>query len=990
MRPRSTAHFRSLMFRPLLAVVASAAIGGALLLAPPAAAGSSALEGSGVPASAPEAPGAPASVQELSAPTPPAVGVPVTVPALQQWQPGGRDFVLKPGAIQLQVDPDYAAQLTADAHTFADDLHALTGRKVLVQTKKRVPGDGPGVIRMTLDPSWTEHSPEASRITVDYDVTIAGPTADGTFSGTRSVLQLLGQSDRIPGGVAHDWPQYAERSLMIDNGRKYFTPGWAEREIRELSYLKYNQFHWHIADNAGFRIESDTHPEIVSPEHWTKAQVRHLVAYAAKYHLEVIPELDMPGHMNFALRNHPDLQIADANGTRNANNLDPTNPAARTFVTEILDELIPLFPGRYIHTGGDEYTSDWNKYPVLTDWAKNKYGPDANSHDAVLDFTNYLDSIVTAHGKTMRIWNDGGQGGSQLQANKDIVLEYWSSQHGGVLAQDFLDQGYRITNADRDVLYDVPGSTTAYNNLDPREIFDQWDMTQYHPWIGENTTAPGADGVLGGQLHLWNDTPTAATEKQEAGRLQMPLRAMIQQLWGSPLNGGWDALAARALLVGTSPQWDLRTGTDQNLAHGALVWSSSRETPACHEAMLVDEDTSTRWCGVKTEPQSVVLDLGASADLGTVVLNWETAFASGYSLEVSDDLRSWTTVFATSTGDGKTDVLPVSGHGRYLRLSMTERGTKYGYSLYEIRAYPRGALVPTQFSAAVDPQTVLPVDGSATASITVTNSSSLPADVQWSAAPSAGVTVSPRSGTLQVPAGGSASADVRVSGGAEPGSATAAFTVTGRSLGETVELATAELLVTVPFPVLSAAFTGVGVTSDAAVNPPTLGVGFDGAGSSYSEQALAGAGVVPGTAFTESGVTVHWPDAAVATPNNVLANGQSVTIDAAGTAIGVLTAASYGPVSGEWVVHYTDGTSQTVVQSTPDWSSAPPAGSTVLATMAYRNSSSTGHTERRTQLFFQRIPVDPAKTVQALTLPVVSATAVRGQPALHVFDVAIG
>lgn len=95
-------------------------------------------------------------------------------------------------------------------------------------------------------------------------------------------------------------------------------------------------------------------------------------------------------------------------------------------------------------------------------------------------------------------------------------------------------------------------------------------------------------------------------------------------------------------------------------------------------------------------------------------------------------------------------------------------------------------------------------------------------------------------------------------------------------------------------------------------------------------------------------------------------------------------------MAGEWVVHYTVGTSRSVRLSTPDWSSAPPAGSTVLATMTYRNNAAIGHTDRRTQLFFQEVPVDPAKVVQALTLPVVSAAVVRGEPALHVFDVAIG
>ena len=944
--------------------------------------------GAGVAQASPDATGTTAIA---SAPSPSDTGTPVTVPALQQWKAGGRDFTLKPGALLVQVDPADAGTLGGDANTFATDLRALTGQPVVVQVKAEVGGVGPGVIRLGIDPSWHEHGDESYRMTVDGNVTITGPTSDGVFAGTRSLLQLLKQSDRIPGGLAQDWPGYPERSLMVDNGRKYITPAWAKREIRELSYLKYNQFHWHIADNSGFRIESDTHPEVVSAEHWSRQDVRDLVAYAARYHVEVIPEIDMPGHMQQALRTHPELQIVDRDGTRNARNLDPTKPAARQFVKDILDELVPLFPGRYIHTGGDEFTSDWDQYPVLTQWAQAKYGPDANSHDAVLDFTNYLDDIVRSHGKVMRIWNDGGQGGAQVQANRDIVLEYWSSQHGGALAQEFLDQGFKITNANRNVLYDVPGASPTWNNLDPRKITESWAMTQWHDWIGPNTTAARDPGVLGGQLHLWNDTPTAATEEQEAGRLQMPLRAMSQKLWDSPLQGGWDSLAASAFAASHEPQWALLDGPTQNLARGALTWSSARERPDCHESMLVDGDDTTRWCGPKTEPQSVVVDLGRPTDLGTVVLTWETAFASGYSVDLSNDLRSWTTAYRTSTGDGRLDVLPVSGHGRYLRLTMSERGTKYGYSLYEVGAYARGALVPEQFSAEMDPGTVLLKSGTgADSSLTLSSSSSRATEIRWSARPPSGVSVTPTSGTVEVPAGGTASVGLHVSGSATPGSVMIPVSVTGRSLGEDVELTTTRLLASVPYPRLSAAYDNVSVTSDDDVSPPSLGPGFDGAGSSYSAEALAGAGVVPGGALSSGGATLHWPDVAAAQPNNVVANGQSVDLSGSGSEVGLLVAATYGPAIGDWVVHYTDGSSTTARLSTPDWSSSPPPDSTVVASMSYRNNTATGQTDRRTQVFYQRIQVDPGKTLAALTVPTVSGEVVRGKPALHVFDVAVG
>ena len=110
---------------------------------------------------------------------------------------------------------------------------------------------------------------------------IEARTAAGAFYGTRSVVQLLRRKRSIPAGTARDWPRYPERGLMLDNGRRYFSPRWLRARIRELAYLKLNQLHLHFSDDQGFRIASRSHPEIVSDPHLTKRQVRSLVALRA-------------------------------------------------------------------------------------------------------------------------------------------------------------------------------------------------------------------------------------------------------------------------------------------------------------------------------------------------------------------------------------------------------------------------------------------------------------------------------------------------------------------------------------------------------------------------------------------------------------------------------------------------------------------------------------------------------------------------------------
>ncbi|TMR02207.1 discoidin domain-containing protein [Actinomadura soli] len=230
----------------------------------------------------------------------------------------------------------------------------------------------------------------------------------------------------------------------------------------------------------------------------------------------------------------------------------------------------------------------------------------------------------------------------------------------------------------------------------------------------------------------------------------------------------------------------------------------------------MDSDERTRWCGPKTQPQSVIIDLGRPADLGMVVLTWETAFASGFSVDVSDDLRFWRTLHSTTSGDGGLDVLPVSGRGRYLRVARTERGTQVGYSLREVQAYARGALVPAQFGASVDAVIVLRQPG-ATASSTLTVTKAT--EVKWTASPPAGVTVKPGSGTLHFSARGQATAPLNVNGVNETGSATVPVSVTARSIGRTVRLAGADLVVTVPYGNLSDIFNNVSVTADQNTTP---------------------------------------------------------------------------------------------------------------------------------------------------------------------------
>jgi hexosaminidase len=471
--------------------------------------------------------------------TPPSAsaGKPFTVPALREWKAAQ-------GSYRLPRHPRIAAprRLAAVARTLAGELH---GRVV---TRN-------GSIRLTIGAARLPR--EGYRLSIGRSVRIAARTPAGVFWGTRTLLQLLhGHHRRLPSGHARDWPRYPDRGLMIDNGRKYFTPKWIARAIKRLSYLKLNRLHLHFSDNQGFRIASRSHPEAVSDPHLTQTQVRGLVALGRRYHVALVPEIDMPGHMQAALAHHPELQLTDVNGQRAPDKLDYTKPAARRFVRDLIEEYMPLFPAREWHMGADEFLSvilpptpaDYARYPQLDAYAKANYGPSANAKDGFLGFVNAIDALVRAHGKTLRVWNDGIDGGSAVTLRRDIAVEWWNNPAGpgtGPGPQDWIAQGHPVLNAGWFPTYYVAGSssTSAPPRPDMAWAYEDWDVNRFLGAYYANRDAHEPEFVLpageplnrGSELHVWNDNPGAETEAQIAAGIAPRLRVIAQKTWASPL-----------------------------------------------------------------------------------------------------------------------------------------------------------------------------------------------------------------------------------------------------------------------------------------------------------------------------------------------------------------------------------------------------------------------------------------------------------------------
>ncbi|MCZ4122596.1 family 20 glycosylhydrolase [Streptomyces sp. H39-S7] len=621
------------------------------------------------------------AVPLAQAPAHAADAMPRTIPALQQWTAGTGSYTFGP-ASRVITDSVHSSALGTTGQVFADDLTQLAGRTVS-HTSGPASDVRPGDLFLTLGSTDTALGTEGYALTVAPSVTVRARTDAGAFYGTRTVLQLLKQSPTIAAGSARDWPAKPERGLMVDVGRKFFTLPWLQGQIRDLAYLKMNYFHLHVSDTYGFRLESVSHPEITSAEHYTKQQITDLIALGARYHVTVVPEIDMPGHMNTTLAAHPELRLTNSAGTASNQYIDLSNPAAYRLIKDLITEYLPLFPAEYWHLGADEYVTNYANYPQLLSYARDHYGADATAKDAYYGFINWADSLVRAGGKTMRMWNDGIKpGDGTITPNADITVDYFNVY--GLTPQQLIEAGHTVQNASWNPTYYVFGG----GRPNTQYMYETWNPDIFQG--GSTIAAPSRN--RGSKLHVWCDHPDAETEERTAAGIMTPMRALAQRTWGSPLLVPTLAeFQPIATAIGRPPGWPTDTAAG-DLALGRPVTVSSTEAPALAAESAVDGSYGSRWSSAFADPQWLTIDLGGSQAVDRVKLTWEAAYATAFQIQLSDDGATWNTVYSTTSASGGTQNLTgLNGSGRFLRVNLTQRGTVYGYSLWEVEAYHDGA-----------------------------------------------------------------------------------------------------------------------------------------------------------------------------------------------------------------------------------------------------------------------------------------------------------
>ena len=284
-----------------------------------------------------------------------------------------------------------------------------------------------------------------------------------------TTLYALIDGGSLPVCEIDDAPEYPHRGLSLDCARHFFPAAEVRRIIEGISLAKINTLHWHLSDDQGWRIESRVFPKLCaqSGEYYTQEEIRGIVEYARLRGVEIIPEIDMPGHVSAILAAYPELSctgepvdIKTCGGIFSVI-LCAGKEGVFDFIEKLLDELCPLFASERFHIGGDEAPKlRWHNCPDC----RKRMAALGLAHTEQLQgyFTCRVAEMLRRHGKRPVCWNEALRAG---RVPEDVQIQYWTLQHRAQM-QKFAEGGGRWIYSDMFELYlDYPHSMTALKKV---------------------------------------------------------------------------------------------------------------------------------------------------------------------------------------------------------------------------------------------------------------------------------------------------------------------------------------------------------------------------------------------------------------------------------------------------------------------------------------------------------------------------------------------
>ena len=377
------------------------------------------------------------------------------IPAPQSLVQHDGFFRLGNGTAFAVKDPD--AKTVADF--FAAKIKSATGYDVRVGADK-------GDIVLTLDPSAEVENDEGYQLEVnEKNVTVVAKTPQGLFYGMQTFMQLLPaeiESSTAVSGIAwqapavsvKDAPRFGYRGILLDPCRHFMPVENIKRYIDVLSLFKINRLHLHLTEDQGWRIEIKKYPklqEIASKRtecdgteyggYYTQEEVKDIVRYAADHFITVVPELEIPGHEMAAIAAYPELSCkGEAVSPRTIWGVEdivmcPGKEDMFKFLEDVIDEMVPLFPGEYFHIGGDECPkTSWKNCPLCQKRIREEGLKGDKEHSAEEKLQSYviqrMEKYLAAKGKKIIGWDEILEGGLAPSA----TVMSWRGEEGGIAA----------------------------------------------------------------------------------------------------------------------------------------------------------------------------------------------------------------------------------------------------------------------------------------------------------------------------------------------------------------------------------------------------------------------------------------------------------------------------------------------------------------------------------------------------------------------------
>ncbi|MDG1229435.1 MAG: beta-N-acetylhexosaminidase [Flavobacteriaceae bacterium] len=369
-------------------------------------------------------------------------------------------------------------------------------------------------------------------------ISILSNTKAGTFYGIQTLLQLtkLGVVQELE---IIDKPQFKWRAYMLDEGRYFQGKEVVKYILNEMAHLKMNVFHWHLTDDAGWRIEIKKYPLLTQigskrdstqinyqGKKWgsevfdgvphrgfyTQDDIKEIVAYAKNLNIKIVPEIAMPGHASAAIASYPFLgsskqpiRVPEKFGV-GKDIFNPASPKTITFIHDVLKEVSDLFPGDIIHTGGDEVKYDqWKTNEDVKHLMKKNQLE--NYGDLQVHFTNNISNYINSvMGKRMMGWNEimgnnlhnwgNNDDIATTKLSKNAIIHFWKG--GFENLKIAIDAGHDLVNSDHNYTY----LDYTYEQIDLKKAYS------FNP-IPEGLTKEEAEQILGLGTQMWGEwTPT--------------------------------------------------------------------------------------------------------------------------------------------------------------------------------------------------------------------------------------------------------------------------------------------------------------------------------------------------------------------------------------------------------------------------------------------------------------------------------------------------